>query len=116
MSSTVTSATFLDGLRDAANEAVWRRFRQRYEPMLLAFVRVAGFREQDAHDVVQETLVAFLEGFRAGKYDRDKGRLQGWLRDRAAEHLGVPRNVVYLSKSRVLSRLRRLQREITEIW
>jgi len=198
MSSTVTSATFLDGLRDTANEAVWRRFRHRYEPMLLAFVRRAGFREQDAHDVVQETLVAFLEGFRAGKYDPDKGRLQGWLRgiahnkvrecwrrlarlevqapegtdstgllarlpddrtltdvfdrewenavlaeclrrvqeevdaqtfaafdlyarqgwppDRVAEHLGIPRNVVYISKSRVLSRLRRLQGEIVEIW
>ncbi|TAJ23844.1 MAG: sigma-70 family RNA polymerase sigma factor, partial [Planctomycetota bacterium] len=33
----------------------------------------------DADDVAQETLLAFADGFRAGRYDVEKGRLSRWL-------------------------------------
>ena len=198
MLTTVTSTALLEGLRQQDNDEVWRQFCARYEPVLLTIVGRAGFCEEDAADVVQETLMAFLEAFRGGKYDRERGRLQSWLRgialnkirearrrlakrgvqvvdqtdgtgfmnrvpdvreltdvfseewergvmaeclrqvgrevdeqtfqafrlyaledqpaEQVAERLGVSRNTVYISKSRVLSRLRQLQHEVTQIW
>jgi RNA polymerase sigma-70 factor (ECF subfamily) len=193
-----TTSTFLGGLNDGDPEA-WQRFYDRYEPMLLAMARRAGLREEDARDVVQEVLTtAFVEGFRAGKYDRERGRLRSWLRgivankirearrrvtrpevqmtdqsdatrclngiaddrklpdlfdeeweravlaeclrrvklevdpktfqafhlyamagwqpEKVAAQLGIARETVYVHKSRVLARLKELQREIAEDW
>ena len=74
-----TTSTFLGGLNEGDPEA-WRRFCERYEPMLLAMTRRAALREEDARDVVQEVLTtAFVVGFRAGKYDSERGRLRCWL-------------------------------------
>lgn len=198
MLTTATSTSLLEGLRREGDERAWREFCSRYEPVLLALARRAGFREQDARDVVQETLIAFLEGFRAGRYERERSRLRSWLKgivvnkiretrrrlakpeiqvadktdatafmdavpddyeltdvfdeeweqqvlteclrevrnqvdaptfqafelyaienwppEKVAKHLGISRNAVYISKSRVLSRLRDLQKEVSEIW
>lgn len=196
--STITSTALLDGLRQPDDAEAWRGFVTRYQPVLRAFARRAGLGEGDVEDMVQETLTAFLESLRAGKYDRDRGRLRSWLRGiafnkareafrrlgkrevqmvddsdatlplnripdehqltdvfeqewqrgvlseclkearrhvdaqtfqafelyalhdwppaKVAEHLGVSRNVVYLSKNRVLSRLREIQKDVEEIW
>jgi RNA polymerase sigma-70 factor (ECF subfamily) len=197
-STTVNSLVILQGIRQPDNSRAWGQFSERYEPMLLAFARRAGFREEDARDIVQETLLVFVEAFRAGKYDRDKGRLRSWLQgiafnkirearrrlarrevqvadgtegtgfmhrvpddqeltdifdqewersvlaeclrqvrqqvephtfeafelyalqgwsvQKVAEHLGINPDAVYVSKSRVLTRLREAQQEIAEIW
>jgi RNA polymerase sigma-70 factor (ECF subfamily) len=188
----------LEGLRDAGNEGAWREFCVRYEPALFALARRAGLQDPDAHDVIQDTLVVFLEGYRQGRYDRGRGRLRAWLKgivlnkirearrriakpeihivdktdttgfmnrvpddqelkdafdeewerhvlaeclrevrqhvdgqtfrafqlyamddwppEKVAEHLGVSRNAVYISKSRVLARLRALQQQMAELW
>jgi RNA polymerase sigma factor (sigma-70 family) len=78
-STTVNSLIILQGIREPDNSRAWGQFSDRYEPMLLAFARRSGFREEDARDIVQETLLVFVEAFRAGKYDRDRGRLRSWL-------------------------------------
>lgn len=87
MLTTVTSTALLLGLREPDNEPAWRQFCTRYEPMLLAVVRQAGLSDSDAHDVVQETLLAFVQAFRAGKFDRERGRLRSWLRGIAINEL-----------------------------
>ena len=49
------------------------------------FGRVYGFALKrlgdpgEAEDVAQETLLQFLRDYRAHRYDRDKGRLRGWI-------------------------------------
>lgn len=198
MLTTATSTSLLEGLRRTGDDQAWRQFCMRYEPALLSMVRRAGLREADARDVVQETLLAFLESFRGGRYNRDRGRLRSWLKgillnkikearrrlarqevqvadktdatrfmngisdeqeltdvfeeewerqviaeclrevrrqvdaptfqafelyamenwppEKVAKHLGISRNAVYISKSRVLTRLRGLQKEMPEIW
>ena len=194
---TVTSLTLLEGLRDPHNEVAWRRFTARYEPMVLSFARGMGLGDSDARDAGQETMLAFVQAYRNGGYDRSKGRLRSWLfgiahrkvidifrrwnkeqvlTDRSdataflesiesperasgvwehlwertvleacmaevaeqttqdamesfrlyvleewppaevAEHLGMSRNAVYINKSRIIERLREVQRQMEEIW
>ena len=74
-----TSSMLLQGLRNPENALIWSDFDGRYRPVLFAFARKLGLLDEDAREVVQETLAAFVEAFRAGKYDRDRGRLRSWL-------------------------------------
>lgn len=199
MLTTYTSTAILEGIARETDPDAWPRFYRRYAPVLLDFARHAGLREHHAEEVVQETLLAFVQGFRAGQYKREKGRLQNWLKgiarnkvkekykhslagrekqvvdppsgpgywgqvptdshlaaefDRAwkegvleecldevqrkvakqtyeafrlfaieewpaekvAAHLGISRNAVYISKNRVLTRLRKIRQDMTKIW
>ncbi len=76
----MTSAVILRDLQERDSDGAWRAFCERYEPMLQNLARRAGIREQDAFDVVQDTLVAFVSSFREGKYDEARGRLRAWLK------------------------------------
>jgi RNA polymerase sigma-70 factor (ECF subfamily) len=79
MRTTVTSAELLRGLADSANRTAWQDYVDRYRPVLLQYAARLGISAADAEDVAQQTLVAFLEGYRAGRYDPHKGRLRHWL-------------------------------------
>lgn len=88
-----SSSEILAGILDGRAEA-WQRFSEHYRPLLLSFGQRLGLRESDAQDAAQETLVAFLAGWREGKYERDKGRLRQWL-------LGIARHkILYLLRQR----------------
>ena len=80
MSNSVqTTTALLEGLFDPRNNAVWEEFHTRYSPIIVGVARRLGLSEQDAADVTQETLIKFLQEYRAGKYDRDRGRLRSWI-------------------------------------
>lgn len=79
MYTTETSITLLEGLRHRDDNAAWSRFDNRYRSMLVAVARRFGLDLHDAEDAAQRTLLAFVETYRAGKYDRDRGRLKNWL-------------------------------------
>lgn len=74
-----TTTALLEGLFDHDNEAAWSQFDTRYRPIVIAFSRKLGLSESDASDVAQETIFQFLQEYRDGKYDRDRGRLRSWL-------------------------------------
>lgn len=86
---TATNTELLARLGDPADEEVWLEFDRRYRPIVLGFARRIGLTEHDASDLAQETLALFVREYRAGKYQRDRGRLRSWLigmaRIRAAE-------------------------------
>src|SRR5262249_22696013 len=52
---------------------------ERYRPIVVAFGRRMGLAETDAEDAAQDTLLKFLQAYRAGKYDRSRGRLRSWI-------------------------------------
>jgi RNA polymerase sigma-70 factor (ECF subfamily) len=74
-----TTSSILHGLRDYANEHAWDRLFKRFRQPIVAFSRQMGLTEAQAEDAAQETLLAFGEAYKAGKYDRGKGRLSKWL-------------------------------------
>ncbi|MCA9291161.1 MAG: sigma-70 family RNA polymerase sigma factor, partial [Phycisphaerales bacterium] len=79
MEVTTTTTLLLDGLRDESNEAAWCDFDRRYRPIIIAFARRLGLNEEDAADVAQSTLIRFVKSYRAGQYDRTRGRLRSWI-------------------------------------
>lgn len=77
--ATRTTTRLLEGLFDPAAEAVWQEFDRRYRPIIVGLARKLGLPEEDAADVAQETLARFVKAYRAGEYDRNRGRLRSWI-------------------------------------
>jgi len=75
----ITTSTILQDLADFSNQSAWERFATRFRSPIVNFARRMGLSEADAEDTAQETLVAFAEAYRQGRYDRTKGRLSQWL-------------------------------------
>lgn len=76
---TRTTTRLLDGLHDRTDGTAWEEFDRRYRPILLGFLRSLGAGEVDAADISQDALVRFLTEYRAGRFDRTRGRLRNWL-------------------------------------
>jgi len=74
-----TTTALLVGLFDPANAAAWELFDRRYRPILVGFARNCGLNDGDAAELAQATIVRFVEEYREGKYDRNRGRLGAWL-------------------------------------
>ena len=76
---TTTTTALLDGLFNADDGVVWQVFDERYRPIMVGVGRRLGLSDSEAEDVAQETLLQFLRDYRANRYDREKGRLRGWI-------------------------------------
>jgi len=74
-----TTTTILQNLREYSNDDAWRRLVERFRPPIARFAERSGALPADADDVAQETLTAFAEAFRSGRYDPARGRLSQWL-------------------------------------
>jgi RNA polymerase sigma factor (sigma-70 family) len=87
LNPTLTTTALLDGLHDHQNTRLWSDFCNRYQPAVVRFARRLGLNEEDARDAAQDALLAFVEAYRAGQYDRRKGRLRTWLYGIAANKI-----------------------------
>ncbi len=74
-----TTSAMLAALHDPAEVAAWEAFDARYRPVLVGFARNLGLSDEESADVAQETLARFVEQYREGRYDRERGRLGAWL-------------------------------------
>lgn len=79
MLQTSTSTLLLAGLADSNNSVIWEEFDTRYRPIVLGYARRLGLSEEEAADAAQDAMVRFVQEYRLGKYDRDRGRLRSWL-------------------------------------
>jgi len=82
-----TTSTLLCALHDADNRAAWSRLVGRFQRPIVRLARAAGVPENDADDVAQQTMIAFADAYRRGRYDRAKGRLAAWLFGIAHNHI-----------------------------
>lgn len=100
----VTTSTVLEHLHDPAQAGTWEVFTGHFTPRIAQFAQRAGLGTADSQDFSQDVLMGFVEGYRAGRYDRSKGRLRSWL-------YGIARNqLTHLLRSRGL----RKQEELPE--
>jgi RNA polymerase sigma-70 factor (ECF subfamily) len=75
----VTTSTVLDRLAHYSDQGAWERLTERFRGPFLAYARRRGLGEAECEDVAQESLLAFAQAYREGKYDRARGRLSHWL-------------------------------------
>lgn len=83
-----TTTVLLARLFDPDDQAVWLEFDARFRPVIEGLARRVGLSPVDAADVTQETLVCFVRDYRAGKYDRSRGRLRAWVLGIARHQIG----------------------------
>lgn len=75
----LTRRSFLDLLRDYANEEAWQRFIELYRPLIQRWCRQRGLQEADVDEVTSMVLVKLGERMDRFAYDPTK-RFRGWLR------------------------------------
>ncbi len=74
-----THTSILQQLRTFSARSAWNALADEFREPLVRFGERAGLPRDRAEDAAQETLTAFAQGFRAGRYERSKGRLRSWI-------------------------------------
>lgn len=85
--ATRTSTQLLDALREPGNEPVWEQLDRRYRAVIESLATRFGLPGEDAREIAQQTLAEFARAYRAGKYERGKGRLSSWMLGIAKNHM-----------------------------
>ena len=89
MFSQRTTTALLHGLHDPGNAAAWEEFDGRCRPLMVGVARRLGLSAEEAEDAAQAAMISFLKAYRAGQYDRTRGRLSAFvitiLRSRAID-------------------------------
>ena len=89
----ITTTLLLSRLHDDADEEAWNQFDRRFRKVLIATAGRLGLSGSDAEDAAQETMLQALRDYRAGRYDRTRGRLSSWI-------LGIAHNRITDAKRR----------------
>jgi len=84
----VTTTQVLEQLSSPNGGTAWRQLHDHFYAVIVQFAQKLGLSSADAEDAAQETMVTFLESYRKGKYQREKGRLSQWL-------FGVARRTIH---------------------
>lgn len=79
MFSQRTTTALLHGLREPGNASAWEELDGRCRPIMLAVCRRMGLGHAEAEDAVQAAMVSFVEAYREGRYERERGRLSAFL-------------------------------------
>ena len=74
-----TRTSLLSRLRNVGDDASWRTFFDTYWRLLYNVSRKSGLSDDDAQDVVQETLIAVARKIPDFRYDPAKGSFKQWL-------------------------------------
>jgi RNA polymerase sigma-70 factor (ECF subfamily) len=77
--STPTSPSLIQRLRQPHDAEAWDWFVRLYTPLLYSWARRSGLQECDAADLVQEVLALLVRKLPEFRYDQD-GSFRGWLR------------------------------------
>ncbi|MFH1614956.1 MAG: sigma-70 family RNA polymerase sigma factor [Planctomycetota bacterium] len=75
----ITSTRLLEELQSSNDGDAWQNMCTSFLPMLISFAKRLGLPASYAEDAAQETMVAFVKAFRAGNYQKERGRLHNWL-------------------------------------
>jgi RNA polymerase sigma-70 factor (ECF subfamily) len=75
-----TRKSLLSRLKDWDDQESWREFFHIYRRLIRDTALKSGLTEQEAEDVVQETLISVAKTIKEFKYDRKRCTFKSWLR------------------------------------
>ena len=93
-----TRSSLLSRLRNVGDDASWRTFFDTYWRLIYNVARKFGLSDQEAQDVVQETVIAVARKMPQFRYDPAKGSFKQWL--------------LLITRRRIQDHLRRLYRSL----
>ena len=74
-----TRASLLNRMKDWEDQDSWDQFFHIYRRLILATARKAGLTEQEAEEVLQETVLSVAKTIKEFRYDRERCRFKTWL-------------------------------------
>jgi RNA polymerase sigma-70 factor (ECF subfamily) len=74
-----TRSSLLHRVKDTANQSSWQEFNDLYGKLILGFALKAGLTEDEAKEVVQDTLIAAAKHLPEFRYDPKKCSFKTWL-------------------------------------
>ena len=74
-----TSSTLLGQVKDVENQTSWDQFYDLYHPLIIAFCKQKGCREEMAYDVLQECMVTLVRVMPDFDYNRARGNFRSFL-------------------------------------
>src|SRR6516164_7784955 len=74
-----TRATLIQRLKNWQDQASWEQFFNTYWKLIYCFARKAELTDQEAQDVVQETMFAVAKHMPTFTYDSSRGSFKAWL-------------------------------------
>src|SRR5215471_15631884 len=89
--TTATRSSLIRKLQDWDDHGSWQQFFDTYWKLIYAVAIKAGLPDEDARDIVQETILAVAKQLRESGYDNAKSSFKTWLclitRRRIIDHL-----------------------------
>jgi RNA polymerase sigma factor (sigma-70 family) len=77
--SYATRSSLLHRVKDSTDQQSWQEFNDLYGKLILGFALKAGLTEDEAKEVVQETLIAAARNLPEFRYDRKLCSFKTWL-------------------------------------
>ena len=74
-----TRRSLIERLRDLGDQASWREFFETYWKLIYGAAIRAGLSDQEAEDVVQETVIGVARKMESFRYDPAVCSFKGWL-------------------------------------
>lgn len=74
-----TSWTAVAGLKNTQDAESWERFYARYRPLIFGLAAKAGLRQEEAQEVVQETMLSVSKHIQDFIADPARGSFRAWL-------------------------------------
>lgn len=96
-----TRRSLLTRLKNWEDQQGWKEFMDKYGRFIYGLARKAGFSQEEAEDVVQDTLVSVAKKIPDFRYQGQKGSFKAWL--------------VMIVKSRIIDALRKKYRRLPSV-
>jgi RNA polymerase sigma factor (sigma-70 family) len=74
-----TRVSLLERLRDWQDKTSWQEFFDTYWKLIYSTAKKAGLSDEEAQDVVQETMVSVNRRMPTFHYDSERGSFKAWL-------------------------------------
>src|SRR5439155_297687 len=96
-----TRRSLLTRLKQWDDHESWKDFFDTYWKLVYGVAVKSGLNENEAQEVVQETVIAVAKKMHDFKYDPAVGSFKSWPATQVRETLGISATQVYLAKLRI---------------